>query len=269
MRIFDFDDYKDFVRARVQAMPKRGHGQYLRIAKLLGVHTTMVTHIFKGDSHLSSEQALRLAEDFGLTELETDYLVELVHLARAGNVQSRAHYRKKLEALRTRALNLRERLHGKQVLDEKDQAIFYSSWVYSGIRLLTAVHELSSPEAIAEKTGLSVKAIAPVLEFLLGKGLLKEENGRYAVGETITYVSRDARASAQHHRNWRLKSVEQLTEVPEDELVFTNPITVSRKDFLKIREEIVQLIERFQNIADPSPPEELCYLNIDWRRAER
>ena len=266
MDALKFTNYKDFIREKIHALPKRGHGQNLKIAKLLGIHTTMVTHIFKGDSNLSTEQALKLAEYFALPELETDYFVTLVQQERAANSQSRKYFEKQLKALRSKAQDLSSRLVETKVLDEKDQAVFYSAWYYSGIRLLTATAKFESVQAISEKINLPLQTVAKVVEFLISRGLLKQEHGIFVIGETKTYVTRDSDWVTKHHLNWRLKSIEQLDHVPDDDLVYTNPITISEKDFFKVREEVVKFIEKFRSIADPSPSEQLCVLNIDWRK---
>ena len=266
MKIYDFDNYKDFVLARIHAMPKRGRGQFLKLAKLLGIHTTMISHIFKGDSHLSVEQSLQLADYFALTQLETNYLAFLVQHARASNRQGRLFFENQLKEMKARSLNMRERLTGQQILDEKDQAIYYSAWYYSGIRLLISTEPTLSQEAIAEKTRLPLKTVARAIEFLIEKGLLKQEGKGYSLGETQTYVNRDARAVTQHHLNWRMKAVEQLNDISEEELAFTSAIAISHKDFLRIREELASAIEKYRQIGDPSPSDEVCFITVDWRK---
>jgi uncharacterized protein (TIGR02147 family) len=266
MNIFEYDNYKQLVRERLKTFPRKGHGQYLRIAKLLNIHTTMVTHIFKGDSNLSVEQALKLSEYFAFSPLENDYFVTLVHLERASNSQSRAYFGNQISLLKARALNLSERLQAKKALNESDQAIFYSAWYYSGIRLLCAVENFRSAEAIAESVRLPLPTVARALEFLLATGLLREENGRFVVGETLTYITRESPLAAKHHLNWRLRAIQQLDHIPEEDLVFTNVIALSKKDFLKIREEIVKLLETYKAIGDPSPSEQLSFLTVDWRK---
>ena len=136
-------------------------------------------------------------------------------------------------------------------MSNEDQALFYSQWYFSAIRLLTATGEYRSPEAIAEKLDLPVPTVAHALEFLLAVNLLKESSGRYEVGETRTYVGNNSPWVSQHHLNWRLKATQQLTHIANDELVFTNPITVSKKDFQKLRDELVRFIEAFRAVADP------------------
>lgn len=266
MNIFEFDNYKKLVRDRLKTFPRRGHGQYLKIAKLLNIHTTMVTHIFKGNANLTIEQALKLSEYFVFSALETDYFVTLIHYERASNKESRSYFERHLGTLRARALNLSERLQAKKSLDERDQAVFYSAWYYSGIRLLCAIHDFRSAEAIAEIVRLPLPTVARAIEFLISTGLLREENGRFVVGETLTYINRDSPLVAKHHLNWRLRAIEQLDHIPDDDLVFTNSIAISKQDFRKIREEIVKLLELYKAIGDPSPSEQLCFLTIDWRK---
>jgi hypothetical protein len=149
-------------------------------------------------------------------------------------------------------------------LAEKDQAVFYSSWYFSAIRLLIALEGEKSPELIAEKLNLPQSTVNRALDFLISVGLVVEKDGKLEVGEARTYVDRDSLFIARHHSNWRMRTMEQFNHVQAEELVFTNPITVSEKDFLKVREEIIKFIESFRKIADPSPAEILCCLNIDW-----
>jgi uncharacterized protein (TIGR02147 family) len=266
MKPFEFEDYKKFVREKLKTFPRGGHGQFLRIAKLLSIHTTMVTHIFKGDSNLSVEQALALADYFALSPLETEHFVTMVQMARASNAQSRAYFRKQMSELKTRALNLSERLQARKSLSEADQAIFYSSWFYSGIRLLIATRDFKGPEEISEVIGLPLVTVARALEFLVSRRLVQQNGGKYEVGETLTYVGRDSPFVNKHHLNWRMKAIQQLDHVPDDELVFTNSIAISEADFQRVREEIVSFLERYKAIGDPSPSERLCFLTIDWRK---
>lgn len=266
MNIFEFENYKQFVRQKIKTFPRRGRGQFLKIAGFLNIHTSMVTHIFKGDSNLSVEQALQMSEFFALNPLETEYFVSLVQYGRAVNKQSREYFAKQIQTLKDRALNLSERLQAAKTLDDKDQAIFYSAWYFSAIHLLCAVSEFKSPNAIAEAIDLPLPTVARTLDFLVSRGLLVEERSVYRIGQTRTYVSRDSHFVAKHHLNWRLKSLEQLDYVPEDELVFTHAIAISERDFARIREEIVRFLETYKTIGEPSPSEKICFLTIDWRR---
>src|SRR4051812_29932070 len=110
MKVFEFDDYKKFVLARLRSMPKRGHGQFRRIAQLLNIHTTMVTHIFKGDAQLTIDHALKLGQHWGLDPLEKDYFIMLLQIERAGTSDARNYFVKQLAVLAEHARKISERL---------------------------------------------------------------------------------------------------------------------------------------------------------------
>jgi len=264
MAIFEFSSYKVFVNQKIKVMPKRGRGQYLKIAKHLGVHTTMVSHIFKGDSNLSVEQGLALVSYFGLNRLETDYFIALIQVERAADQNSKGYFLGHLKGIKTKATSLQERLEQTTELSEKNQAIFYSHWYYSAIRLLTALPGFQSPETIAESLGLPIGQVRSVIDFLLKTGLCLEIKGKVSIGKTRTYIGRESPMVMRHHENWRKKSVQLMDRGDTNNLNFTNPITISQTDFEIIREKLICFLEDFRKTADPSPTERLCCLNIDW-----
>ena len=106
MSVFDYVDYKEFVRAQVKQMPKGGHGMFQKIAKSLGIHSTMVSHIFNGEKEMNADQALILARFFGLSENQTDYLILLVQRQRAGTPAFKNRLTKQLEKCRKGANDL-------------------------------------------------------------------------------------------------------------------------------------------------------------------
>lgn len=60
--IFTFDDYKKYFNEWVHNQPKHGHGEYRRLSISLGVSTTLISQIFKGDKQISLEMANELCE---------------------------------------------------------------------------------------------------------------------------------------------------------------------------------------------------------------
>lgn len=267
-KIYHFTDYKQFVLYELRQKPNSGRGQFLKIAKALRVHTTMITHIFKGQLHLGSEQCLALADYLGLNELETEFLVQLVLRARAGDQRTKKFFDQKIAVLKSRALNLSDRLEMKNTLSESDQATFYSSWIYAALRLLSAIPAFQNRAAMAEELKLSQAKVNKHLEFLIGRGLCVEKDGKILYGEIKTYVAQDSPFVVRHHMNWRTKVMEHYDRLQSDELAFTKPVVIAESDFAKIREELVRWIEKFNQIAEPSPSERLCCLNIDWVRIQ-
>jgi uncharacterized protein (TIGR02147 family) len=264
MSVFEFDDYKKFVLAMIAARPKNGRGEFLRIARAMGVHSTMVTHVFKGDYQLSPEQALALADYLGLSELEAEYFLTLVQANRAGTVRARSFYAQKIREMKEKSLSLAKRLQFENSLNETDQSTFYSSWIYAAIRLMTAIPEAQTALEISQRLGINLQRVNDALEFLVSRGLIAKQGSRFVYAEKSTYVSRDSRLASRHNLNWRLKAIERLENISAMEMSYSNPVVISIEDFPKITELIVQLIKDFQEVATPSPSESLCCLNIDW-----
>lgn len=264
MKIYEFTSYKAYLEGQIHALPKRGRGEMTRIAHALDVHTTMVTHVLKGKLQFTLEQTLKLADHWALNELETEYLVALVQLERAGDKRAKVFCRKRVDELRSRALNLSNRLDTKNELSESDRAQFYSSWIYTYLRLLSAINEFSSEQAMAKATGLSLSSVRVALEFLVSRGLCIEQNGKIKYGPTHTYLEAASPLVVTHHLNWRRKSSERFDQLRPEDLVFTYPVAMSEKEFLVVREKLVQFIEEFKKTVTPSPSENLYCLNLDW-----
>ena len=265
MKIFEFQNYKRYVLKRVEQLPARGRGELSRISRHLEVHTTMVSHVLKGEAHFSLEQALKLADYLSLNDLETDYLVALVQLDRAGDKRARDYCRAKLEEIRAKALDLKERLGTRNELSEQDRALYYSSALYAQIRLLTAIERFQSEAALVAELALPARVVRRALDFLISRGLCREERGgRIVYGDVATYVEADSPFAARLHANWRQKTQESFESLRKEDLVFTYPTVISEMDFLAVREKLVRFFEEFKKTAEPSPSESLFCLNVDW-----
>jgi len=59
------------------------------------------------------------------------------------------------------------------------------------------------------------------------------------------------------------KSLQQADQITEKELMFTSPISISKQDFEKVREQIVMFLKGFSKVVKDSPAEEIACLNID------
>jgi hypothetical protein len=108
--VFEFEDYKTFVRDCVSRTPSGGRGQFRRMAKHLRVHTTLLSHVFRGSKDLTLEQACALGSFLQLSELDADYLLALVERRRAGTHALASAIDRRLTELRRRHQELEHRI---------------------------------------------------------------------------------------------------------------------------------------------------------------
>lgn len=264
MKIFEYQDYRQFLKDWVQARPKAGRGEMQKMANHLGLHSTMISHVFSGKKELSLEQALSLSSYLGLNDLEQDYFITLIQISRAGTHQLKTLFIRKLSEIKNKSEQIKNRLPKNVELKEEDKGIFYSSWLYSALRMLSTIPKFQERSKLVTAFSYSPKLINQALDFLLQTGLCQEKNGHIEVGPSKTHLSQASPHIWKHHQNWRLKAMERHQRLEAEELIFSSPLTISRSDMETIREKIVQLIEELSLTVDTTEPEQLACLNIDW-----
>lgn len=264
MNIFECEKYIDFIKKRIKILDKSRRGELSRIANAIGAHPSLVSQVLAGTRNLTVEQAADLTQYYGLTELESEYFYALVSWERAGNKNLKKFLFKKIQSLREKSLNLSERFVHEKTLDDSEKAIFYSSWVYSAIRLLCSTSEKGLTEVeMVSRLHLSNTQLREILEFLTKSGLVSEDRGYYKIGLQRTYVPRGSPFLIQHHKNWRLKAMQGVERLAQDELMFTCPMSISKADFKKIRETLSRLIEELSPLIKESPAEDIACVNFD------
>ena len=264
MKIFEFSDYRDFVIKTVRSLPKAGRGEFLKIAKHLGIHTSTLSQVLSGTKHLTLDQACSLGDYFGLNDLETEYLLQLVEFERAGTERLRATLKKQMSRLREKSKELSAVVPGKRTLSEEEKAIFYSNWFYPGIWALTSIPGYQTSDAISKYFGLPKLLVNQVISFLVSTGLCAGENGSLRPGTTYVHLESDSPFIGRHHASWRQKAIERHPVLTESEIAYSSPMSLSREDAKEIRKLIVGWVDQANKIRDPSPCESLYFLNIDW-----
>ena len=68
--------------------------------------------------------------------------------------------------------------------------------------------------------------------------------------------------------NWRIQGMKQIESPKEDDLSFTYPMTISKKDFLLLRKKWVAEILEIQKTIEQTEPEIIAYLNLDFFELE-
>jgi len=262
--IFEYELYKNYVNERIKSMPHGGRGQFRLMAKKLNMHTTLISQIFNGDRHLNQEQACDLCQYWGLTSLETEFFFLLLQYNKASTINLQKILKDQLNSLRKRAEKLVNRLPQNKQLSETTQAIFYSNWFYSGIRLLSSIPGHRNVDTISDYFNLPKSLVGQTIEFLLANGLCVEKNGEIIIGPNRIHIPADSPFVTRHHQNWRVKGLEKIQKISEHELMFTAPMSLSTKDSVKVKKILLQMIDEISNLVKETNPEKVACLNIDW-----
>jgi uncharacterized protein (TIGR02147 family) len=261
---FDEGDYKAIIRRFIHSQPNNGRGLIKAFAAHLGIDPSQVSQVLSGTKDFTEEQGISLAKFIGLNELETDYFLTLLKIERSSSRLLKDHYLKKRDKLKEESLDLSRRLDQDRILTDFEKAIFYSHYIYSAVRLSTSIGEGLTLTEVASRFQLSRERASEVLNFLVSTGLCIEKNGRYALGTQHTHVERGSPFLTRHHHNWRVRALQKTDSISEQELQFTGPVSISRTDFEKVREQLVEVISNALKTVKQSEPEDVAVLLIDW-----
>lgn len=265
MNIFKFDDYRDYVLARIEAAPQSGRGQFRAIAIHLKMHPTLVSRVFNSarTKDLTFEQAADLTKFLKLSDLEADYFMALVEESRAGSKNLRDYVQKRKQKLRRQASEISAHFTDVHELNDAERATYYSHWYYSAIHLLADIPAYQSAESIAALLQLPLATIQHAIEFLVSTRILLRDGTKLSCGPTWIFEPPHSPHTTRHHINWRLRAIERLHNHAREEKFLTLPVTISKHDRQTLQQLIFDFVTTVKKTVEPSKPEQLSVLTID------
>lgn len=262
--IFDFDNYKKYVRFRIQQQPGKGRGVRSQLASAIQCQVSYLSRVLNDKTDLSIEQAHAVNQFFMHTPEEGHFFNLLVQKHRAGTESLRQYFDVQIQEILEKRLVLKERLRIKSTLSREDQATYYSAWYFAAIHMLISIPAFQTKEALSEATKLPLLQIHQVLDFLISIGLAQlKPNGRYDLGRTQLHLEKDSPLISKHHTNWRIQALQSLDRSEAGDTHYSVLIGVSKKDHQRIRELSVAFISELMEIVNASEQEVISCFNLD------
>jgi uncharacterized protein (TIGR02147 family) len=261
--IFDFIDYKAFLRFKVGAKSAR-RGLKTALAKALSCQPTYISQVINGHAQLSLEQAHDLNEFFGFSHEESHYFLLLVQKDRAGKASLKKYFSDQLQQILDHRLNLTRRLGTQNTLSDEQKSIFYGSWHYLAIYLALTIPQLRHRETLARHFQLPLKKVNEVLDFLVGCGLAKQVGDTFASESGLIRIGNDSPHILRHHTNWRLQALESLDREDVHDLHYSAVYSLSRADIRKLKNQMLEHIKEYLAVVKDSPEEEIYVLGLDF-----
>lgn len=265
MNVFDYNCYKDFLRKIIeQGRKKIGRGYQGMLADSAGCHRPYLSSVLNGNSHLTPEQAMALADFLDFNTLEEEYFLELVNYARAGTTKLRGHIKKRLDATRIKGFSLIHRFNveDRDIVTSPD--IYYSTWIYAVIHILTSIPKFQKVEDICEKLKLEKKHVLEVLQNLIKLELVEKRNELFIIKNTSVHLGRDSDLNRTNHLNFRALGMEQLLRKDEAIINYTAVHSLAKSDIEKIHRSFLEAIDESREIVKDSKEEELVSISLDF-----
>ena len=264
MTIFEFSDYRDYLRNYIKKLPKRGRGEIHRMAQFIGIHPSLLSQVLSDSKNLTLEQAQLLGKYLGFTPLENEFLFCSVQVYRAGTKELENYFKDKLKELQKSSQNISKTLRQDRQLNAEETALFYSHWLYSAIWLYSSLKGGRNLDDIISWFQIPRERALDILQFLVQTGLCKIENGYYVMGPQSVFLDKGSVNVPRHHTNWRLRAIETSDKLESDELMYTAPMSLSVSDFKKLRSRMTEIIKEVTDVAIPSEAEAMVCFNLDF-----
>ena len=262
--IFDYLEYKEYFQDYLSTMPKSGRGQYKKLAEFLRVSTVSVSQIFRGERHLTSEQAYLVTKFIELDNYETTYFLHMLDYAKASHFELKEFYKLRLDKVREEAIRVKGRISKFKELKDSDKAIFYSDASFSKVRLASSLEGINNIDDLSKYLNIPSSKISSIVDFLLEKGLCKLKKDQLHINTQHTLLTADSPFVKNHHVNWRVNSIEKASDLNrKNEVMFTLPMSLSEKAYDELHKLILKTIKDTYDVVGPSEDECLAYLGID------
>lgn len=263
MDAFAYTSYKDFLKSFIEKNASRGF--ISQIAQACGCDRTYISQVLNGKAHFTPDHIIQFCEHFRIPKAESEYLLLLLLRDRSALLGAKKSLEERIKEIRSDGIALSSKVATKEKtkeISEEMRTLYYSSWIYSAIHILTSIPEFQVPAAIAQKLQLSLSGVHEVLRSLVEMSLVKKEKGRFLHSGGDIYLRRTNPQSFSHHLSWRMRAVERAFE--KDDIHYTVAFSVSKGDVELLRSQMIELIERQRKIVRSSGTEVACAFCIDF-----
>lgn len=261
--IFSYLDYKEFLQQEI-AKQSETRGFQTKMAKAAKCQKSYLSQVLRSKYHITNEQAFRLCEFFGLRQLETDYFMELVNLARTDLPGLRDRILSKLKEIRESVEDLSKRYAKDEKLSDELQALYYSSWHWSAIHIAVGIAQFQSVETLADRLSISKSQVLETLQGLESMGLIEASGKAWKIKPTQMHLPKSSPLTQHNHANWRQRAVLDSQKATTTGLHYSLVMSHSVAEFDVIKQVLLESIDRTRTLVVPSANEELTCLCLDY-----
>lgn len=265
--VFEFSDYKRFLLDWLEGQPGAGRGKRTELAAVARCKLAYVSQVLNHRADFSLEQAEAIGRHLGLSPDELEHFLLLLQKDRAGTAPLREMFESQIKRTVEKRKILKDRIGVSEGMSELDRARYYSAWYYTAAHILLTIPQYQARSAVDARLGLGAKKTAQILDFLVKAGLASQEGDHFRATKAKIHLGGDSPEILKHHTNWRNRAVLAAEKEIPEALHYSSVVSIAKRDVVKIREVILQMIEKFRAEVDPSKEEELFAFCVDWFRA--
>lgn len=259
--VFEFDSYKKFMSYKLLGQQQRG--QLTSAAKALGCQRSYLSRVISDKLQITSDHAFNLARFWHLQPDERNYFQTLVELERSSDRHYQDFLKKQLIELKKRHESIQERTNRTDLKNQFNDLNYFSSWIYSAIHFLTCIPDFQTVPAIASRLNLSEMVVLNYLTQLEEHNCVEKNGNSWIYKSGEFHIPKNSPLVVLHHQNWRFKAVLDTHNFDSNGVHYTGVHTLSKSDFQRLKELLLNFISEAATITGPSKPEEAIAMTLD------
>jgi uncharacterized protein (TIGR02147 family) len=261
--VFRFTDYRDVIKAQTEESGQ-GRGYQTLLAQAAGCKRSFLSQVIHSHVHLTLDHAAGLSAFWKFNEDETDWFMELVVLARAGSRFLKDISRRRMAKLKKKRENLAERLEVPRSVGREAQLNYYSAWYWAAIHILLCIPDYSTVPSISDRLKLPAELVKQTLISLEEMDLVsRSKSGSWRATEKDIHLPKSSNLTIINHINWRHRVIYNIQQGDEQAIHYSGVHALSRADFERIKDLLLETIQNARGIVNPSQEEELICLACD------
>jgi uncharacterized protein (TIGR02147 family) len=263
--IYDYNDYREYLR-QVIGQNKHIRGFQAQMAKAAPCQSSYLSQVLHSNVQLTPDQALGIANYCGLSELESDYFVNLVSLARATSSNYRSFILRRLKELKGKGRDFGSRVQSDVIPNGETDFTYYSAWYWIAIHMIVGIPRYQTVKSISERLRLSEPFIEGCLQKLRSLNLVQKKGNFWIRNLNNIHLSKNSPFVAVHHNNWRTKAAMNAVQGGEDSFHYSVVYTMSVEDFERVKSRLQDFIVETRKDIETSEDQELVAISLDCYR---
>lgn len=264
MEIFDFTDYRHYLNSvcNDEAAPR---GLRAALAREAGCQASYFSQVLKERSHLTEDQLLGVAHHLELSPAVAQHLLLLLRYTKAATVRLQTHLKAEIEKAKQSQFDLQTLIDAEAANRDHDGTlgVYFSTWIYSAVHLLTSNPNYQKPEPIAERLQLPITKIKECLLFLVNSGFVDHSGKNYVFKRGSFHVAKDSPLQAAVQSSRRELAARSIAINPLESMHFSSLFTIDEADLAKIKEIFTRSIEKSHKVIHGSGTRKLACLCVD------
>lgn len=262
MSIFEAKSYVVFVKEKIHENSSV-YAYKAQLAKAANCQRSYLSQVLAEKTHLTLDQAFKLAGFWNLDSIETQYFVHLVSKDRATTQELRNFYISLMEDLKQQQTNLAVR-YQKQDAALSEQAIYYSDWLFAALQMLITIPKYQTVSALCQRLALPSNIIEASLKKMEKIEFVARKGDRYIPNKVNLHISSDSIFNSINHRHWRERAVQNSSLGLAESLHYTAIYSLSEKDIRRLQKMLLTFMDETRKIVAPSAEEDVICLNLDF-----